>query len=106
MTYRSLTPTPANIPTSPTSPATARSYARITRPMLTISGPRAKSAAEIVRAAARETALLNGTFETRPAGGTYHNPRNAGPNGGKPKTRPPGPAFALDYSFQRRPITK
>ena len=102
MTYRSLTPTPANIPTSP---ATARSYARITRPILTLSGPRAKSAAEIARAAARETAILSGTFETRPAGSAYHNPRNPGPNSGKPRKPPPRPAFALDYSFQRRPPT-
>lgn len=94
---------PANMPTSP---ETARSVARITRPMLTLAGPRPKTKAEIIRAAARETALLNGTFETRPAGGTYHNPRNAGPYGGKPQTRPPRPAFALDYSFQRRPITE
>lgn len=103
MTYRSLTPTPANIPTSP---ATARSYTRITRPILTISGPRPKTEAEIAHAAARETALLNGAFKTRPAGVTYHNPRNPGPYGGKPKTRPQRPAFALDYSFQRRPVTE
>ena len=51
MTYRSLTPTPANIPTSP---ETARSYARITRPILTLSGPRPKTEAEIIAAAKRE----------------------------------------------------
>lgn len=89
----------------PTGPETARSVARITRPILTLAGPRPKSEDEIIRAAARETALLNGTFEPRPAGGTYTNPRNPGPYGGKPQTRPPRPAFALDYSFQRRPIT-
>ena len=101
MTYRSLTPTPANIPTSP---ETARSYARITRPVLTLFGPRAKTAAEIVRAAARETALLNGTYRTATAP-RAPNPRNPGPYGGKPKMRPQRPAFALDYSFQRRPLT-
>ena len=90
----------------PTGPETARSVARITRPILTLAGPRPKSEDEIIRAAARETALLNGTIKTRPTDGTYRNPRNLGPNAGKPKTRPPRPAFALDYSFQRRPITE
>lgn len=90
MTYRS--PTPANIPTSP---ATARSYARITRPILTLYGPRAKTAAEIVRAAARETALLNGTYHTATAP-RAPNPRNPGPNGRKPRRAPTARAqFAL-----------
>ena len=91
MTYRSLTPTPANIPTSP---ATARSYARITRPILTLSGPRAKTAAEIAHAAARETALLAGTYRTTTPP-RAPNPRNHGPHGGKPLTRPPRAQFAL-----------
>ena len=102
MTYRSLTPTPANIPTSP---ATARGYARITRPILTLSGPRAKTAAEIIHAAARENAILSGTYRTATST-RAPNPRNPGPYGGKPKTRPHRPAFALDYSFQRRPVTE
>lgn len=93
---------PANMPTSP---GTARSFARITRPILTLGGPRPKTEAETIRAANRETALLNGTFKTRPACNAYRNPRNPGPYGGKPQTRPPRPDFALDYSFQRRPIT-
>ena len=95
MTYCSLTPTPANIPTSP---ATARSYARITRPILTLSGPRAKTAAEIIHAAARETAILSGTYRTRPKIAAHKNPRNPGPHaphGGKPLTRPPRAQFAL-----------
>lgn len=50
MTNRSLTPYPANMPTSP---ATAREFARITRPILTISGPRPKTEAEIIAAAQR-----------------------------------------------------
>ena len=92
MTYRSLTPTPANIPTSP---ATARSYARITRPILTLSGPRAKTETEIIRAAARENAILSGTFRTATAP-RAPNPRNPGPYGGKPHRAPPARAqFAL-----------
>ena len=92
MTYRSLTPTPANIPTSP---ETARSYARITRPILTLAGPRPKSAAEIARAAARETALLNGTYRTATAP-RAPNPRNPGPYGGKLHRTPAARAqFAL-----------
>ena len=51
MTNRSLTPYPHNMPTSP---ATAREFARITRPILTIFGPRAKTEAEIIAAAQRE----------------------------------------------------
>lgn len=77
--------TPANLPTSPD---TARSFARITRPILTIGGKRAKTEAEIVKAAQRETAMQNGTFETRPTCNTYRNPRNPGPYGGKPQRRP------------------
>ena len=84
MTYRNAFPTPANIPTSP---ATARSYARITRPILTLSGPRAKSAAEIARAAARETAILSGTYRTATAP-RAPNPRNPGPYGGKSQRAP------------------
>lgn len=95
MTYRSLTPTPANLPTSP---ATARSYARITRPILTLSGPRAKSAAEIVRAAGRENAILSGTYRA-PNAPRAPNPRNPGPYGGKshraPNARPARAQFAL-----------
>ena len=92
MTYRSLTPTPANLPTSP---ETARSYARITRPILTLSGPRTKTAAEIARAAAREIALLQGTFSTSTST-RAPNPRNPGPYGGKPKRAPtPRAQFAL-----------
>ena len=92
MTYRSLTPTPANIPTSP---ATARSYARITRPILTLSGPRAKSAAEIVRAAARETAILSGTYHTATAP-RAPNPRNPGPYAARPhRARTARAQFAL-----------
>lgn len=92
MTYRSQTPTPANIPTSP---ATARGYARITRPILTLSGPRAKTAAEIIHAAARETAILSGTFRTSTST-RAPNPRNPGPYGGKPHRAPPARAqFAL-----------
>ena len=92
MTCRSLTPTPANMPTSP---ATARSYARITRPILTLSGPRAKTAAEITRAAARENAILSGTYRTSPST-RAPNPRNPGPYGGKPQRAPAARAqFAL-----------
>ena len=92
MTYRSLTPTPANLPISP---ETARSYARITRPILTISGPRAKTEAEIARAAAREIALLQGTFSTSTSSRTT-NPRNPGPYGGKPqRATTPRAQFAL-----------
>ena len=93
MTYRSLTPTPANIPTSP---KTARSYARITRPILTLSGPRPKTAAEIIAAAAREIALLQGTFSTSTTTRRTANPRNPGPYGGKPQPAPTQRAqFAL-----------
>ena len=81
MAYRSLTPTPANLPTSP---ETARSYARITRPILTLSGQRTKTAAEIAHAAAREIALLSGTFSTTTTRRAA-NPRNPGPYGGKPQ---------------------
>ena len=93
MTYRSLTPTPANIPTSP---ETFRSYARVTRPILTLSGPRTKTAAEIARAAAREIALLQGTFPTSTTTRRAANPRNPGPYGGKPQpAATPRAQFAL-----------
>ena len=93
MTYRSLTPTPANLPTSP---ATFRSYARVTRPILTLSGPRTKTAAEIAHAAAREIALLQGTFSTSTSTRRTANPRNPGPYGGKPQRAPTARAqFAL-----------
>ena len=100
MTYRSLTPTPANIPTSP---ATARSYARITRPILTLSGPRAKTEAEIIAAAQREAnAGKAGTAgATQSRSQTTASPRR--------KFAPPlairkaRADFALDYSFQRTP---
>ena len=72
MTYRSLTPTPANIPTSP---ETARSYARITRPILTLSGPRAKTEAEIARAAAREASPPD--FTAKPASQTSQTSQTA-----------------------------
>lgn len=93
MTYRSLTPTPANLPTSP---ATFRSYARVTRPILTLSGPRTKTAAEIAHAAAREIALLQGTFSTSTTTRRAANPRNPGPYGGKPQhPATPRAQFAL-----------
>ena len=87
MTYRSLTPTPANMPTSP---ETARSFARITRPILTLSGPRAKTAPEILRAAAREQAILSGTFPTSTSTSRAQNPRNPGP-----RPKPQRAQFAL-----------
>ena len=93
MTYRSLTPTPANLPTSP---ETFRSYARVTRPILTLSGPRTKTAAEIASAAAREIAFLQGTFSTRAPTKRTANPRNPGPCGGKPQpAATPRAQFAL-----------
>ena len=95
MTYRSLTPTPANIPTSP---ATARSYARITRPILTLSGPRAKTAAEIIHAAARENAILSGTFRTTTST-RAPNPRNPGPYGGKPQRALAAPAARAQFAL-------
>lgn len=91
MTYRSQTPTPANIPTSP---ATARSYARITRPILTLSGPRAKTAAEITRAAARENAILSGTYRTATST-RAPNPRNPGPGALAARHRVARAQFAL-----------
>ena len=92
MTDRSLTPTPANLPTSP---ETFRSYARVTRPILTLSGPRTKTAAEIAHAAAREIALLQGTLQLHPASASAANPRNPGPYGGKPHPARPRAQFAL-----------
>ena len=93
MTYRSLTPTPANLLTSP---ATFRSYARVTRPILTLSGPRTKTAAEIAHAAAREIALLQGAFHTATSKRRTANPRNPGPYGGKPQhPATPRAQFAL-----------
>ena len=103
MTNRSLTPYPHNMPTSP---ATARKFARITRPVLTLSGPRAKTEAEIIAAAQREakackvgTAGKAGTTQNRSQ--TTVSPRRkfAPPL----KIRQARAAFALDYSFQRTP---
>ena len=94
MTYRSLTPTPANIPTSP---ETARSYARITRPILTLSGPRPKTEAEIIAAAEREARRASWTMPPAPAKNPAR-PRNT------PKIRPkffrraPRPNFGLTYA--------
>lgn len=94
MTYRSLTPTPANIPTSP---ATARSYARITRPILTLSGPRAKTEAEILAAAAREANPPD--FTAKPAGRARIARLSTSPHHGLPLARlhglppPPLPRF-------------
>ena len=100
MTNRSLTPYPHNMPTSP---ATAREFARITRPVLTLSGPRAKTEAEIIAAAQRE-AKAGKTGDADSAQNrslTTANPRR--------KFAPPlairkaRADFALDYSFQRTP---
>ncbi len=91
---------PANMPTDP---ATARSFARITRPILGLAGRRTKTEAEIIKAAKRETDIQRGEFAAPdPA---YEIPSKKR----KPRpamTRKPRPAFALDYSFQRRPITE
>ena len=87
----------------PTSPGTARSFARITRPILTLGGKRGKTEAEIIKAAQREVKMHAGEFAT--PGPAYEIPSKKR----KPRpamTRQPRPAFALDYSFQRRPITE
>ena len=100
MTYRSLTPTPANLPTSP---ETARSYARVTRPVLTLSGPRAKTEAEIIAAAQREAKAGKAD---RAGGAQNRSQTTASP---RRKFAPPlvirkaRAALALDYSFQRTP---
>ena len=77
--------TPANMPTSPD---TARSFARITRPILTIGGKRQKTEAEIVKAANRESKIQAGEFATLPSTTRTANPRNPGPYGGKPQRAP------------------
>ena len=56
MTRPTIPANPANLPANP---AHARSFARITRPILTLSGPRPKTPAEIVAAAKREAAGPN-----------------------------------------------
>lgn len=86
-----------------TSPDTARSFARITRPVLTLTGPRAKTEAEIVEAAHREAKIQAGEF-TIPGPGLVIPSKKRKPR--PDMNRPPRPAFALDYSFQRRPITE
>ena len=91
---------PANMPTDP---ATARSFARITRPILTLGGKRAKTEAEIIKAAQLEAKIQRGEFAA--PGPAYAIPSKKR----KPRpamTRQPRAAFALDYSFQRRPITE
>lgn len=105
MTNRSLTPYPHNMPTSP---ATAREFARITRPILTLSGPRAKTEAEIIAAAQREASMSNraGTAGTAGTPGTKQN-RSQTTTSPRRKFAPPlairqaRADFALDYSFQR-----
>ncbi len=92
--------TPANMPTNPDA---ARSFARITRPILTLGGARPKTEAEIIKAAQLEAKIQRGEFAAH--GPVYEIPSK------KRKPRPiaphkPRPAFALDYSFQRRPITE
>ena len=100
MTNRSLTPYPHNMPTSP---ETAREFARITRPVLTLSGPRAKTEAEIIAAAQREAKA----GKAGKAGGAQNRSQTtASP---RRKFAPPMAIrkaradFALDYSFQRTP---
>ena len=100
MTNRSLTPYPHNMPTSP---ETAREFARITRPVLTLSGPRAKTEAEIIAAAQREAKA----GKAGNAGGAQNRSQTtASP---RRKFAPPMAIrqaradFALDYSFQRTP---
>ena len=88
---------PANIPTSP---ETASSFARITRPILTLGGKRAKTEEEIIKAAQREAQIQSGEFAT--PGPAHEIPSKKR----KPRpamTRQTRPAFALDYSFQRTP---
>ena len=100
MTNRSLTPYPHNMPTSP---ATAREFARITRPVLTLSGPRAKTEAEIIAAAQREA---NAGKAGKACGAQNRSQTTASP---RRKFAPPlamrkaRADFALDYSFQRTP---
>ena len=65
MTRPTPTPTPANLPGNP---AHARSLARITRPILTLSGPRPKTPAEIIAAAKREAASPASPNYARTAG--------------------------------------
>ena len=101
MTNRSLTPYPHNMPTSP---ATAREFARITRPILTLFGPRAKTEAEIIAAAQREASRADKADRA----GTTQN-RNQTTASPRRKFAPPlairkaRADFALDYSFQRTP---
>lgn len=91
---------PSNLPTSP---ETARSVARITRPILTLGGKRAKTEAEVIHAAKREAKIQKGEFAALgPALEIPSKKRKPRPA----PTRQPRPAFALDYSFQRRPITE
>ena len=98
MTNRSLTPYPHNMPTSP---ATAREFARITRPILTLTGPRAKTEAEIIAAAQREAGKADDTSRAQNRSQTTASPRR--------KFAPPlairkaRADFALDYSVQRTP---
>ena len=98
MTNRSLTPYPHNMPTSP---ATAREFARITRPILTLCGSRAKTEAEIIAAAQREASRAGRAGTTQNRSQTTASPRR--------KFAPPlvirkaRADFALDFSFQRTP---
>ena len=106
MTNRSLTPYPHNMPTSP---ETARAFARITRPVLTLSGPRAKTEAEIIAAAQRE-AKAGKARGARGAGGAC-GAQNRSQTTASPRRKFAPPLairkaradFALDYSFQRTP---
>ena len=103
MTNRSLTPYPHNMPTSP---ATAREFARITRPVLTLSGPRAKTEAEIIAAAQREANAGKAGKANKAGGAQNRSQTTASP---RRKFAPPlairkaRADFALDYSFQRTP---
>lgn len=107
MTNRSLTPYPHNMPTSP---ATARAFARITRPILTLSGPRAKTEAEIIAAASRESSMA-GAIGAIGATGKADAPQNRSQTSASPRRKFAPPLairqaradFALDYSFQRTP---
>ena len=100
MTNRSLTPYPHNMPTSP---ETAREFARITRPVLTLSGSRAKTEAEIIAAAQREA---NANKAGKAAGAQNRSQTTASP---RRKFAPPlairnaRADFALDFRFQRTP---
>lgn len=101
MTNRSQTPYPHNMPTSP---ATAREFARITRPILTRYGPRAKTEAEIIAAAQREASRAG-------TAGTADTTQNRSQTTASPRRKFAPPLairqaradFALDYSFQRTP---